>query len=225
MSLPNYFEVKPKTKQNAILLGLICSAFCVSGFFGILSGDIKQILAGFLGLIFFGGVGFFGVSQILKRPITMILDQEGLKQITPYGTSLICWQDIESIGIGRIYGNKMIGLRLRTYDNLIDSMSPELIDYSVKVTKRAAFGASILCVPNAIKLWSTLENRPNTIEAQKSCEKVRKVVEVLLWNRKNFGYDICLAWSDIDRPASKFITLLEQFHNAYKISREGGDCT
>jgi len=220
MNLPNYFEVKPKTKQNAILLCIICIAFSVIGFFMILSGDIKTVLAGLLAIVFFGGGGFLAIPKLLQRPISMILNHDGLKQITPSGTSLICWQDIETIGIARIYGNKMVGLRLITYDNYIKSMSPEFIDYFIKIMpslKLVAFGASLLDAPNSIKLWSVLENRPNPIEALRSFGKVGNLVEALLWNRKNFGYDICLAWSELDRPASEFIALLEQFHKAYRI--------
>jgi hypothetical protein len=221
MNLPNYFEVKPKAKQNAILLSIICIAFSVSGVFLILSGDIKTVLAGFLVIVFFGGGGFFVIPKLLQRPISMILNHEGLKQITPSGTSFICWKDIESIGIARIYGNnKMIGLRLITYDNYINSMSPELIDYFIKIMpslKLVALGTSLLDFPNSLKLWSVLENRPNPVEALRSFGKVGNLVEVLLWNRKSFGYDICLAWSELDRPASEFISLLEQFHTAYRI--------
>ncbi|MBD1838965.1 DUF2982 domain-containing protein [Coleofasciculus sp. FACHB-64] len=222
MTVPERFEVKPNSQQNAILLAVSCTVFSIIGLFMMGSGQPKAILGGVLGVVFFGGGGIVTVPKLLKRPVSIVLTREGLQQITLYGKSILYWRDIESVGIARLEGTKLVGLRLKNYDNYINNMSPELVNYwmnSLPYLKLLSFGTLVLevplDVPSFVKIWSVLKGHPNPVNALKSFGKVGNLVEAMLWSRQTYGYDILLSWADLDRSASEFIELLEQYRKAF----------
>ena len=208
MQLPPRLEIRPPTKRNIILLTIGCSIFVIAGLLLITTGDVKSIFVGLLSITFFGGIGLVGIPKLSRRSISVVLTHDNLQQITPFGTSIVPWQDVESIGVAKIHRHKMVGIRLITYDNYIKNTSPELAESTNKklpYLKVLAFGTSLL--------GSSAGN-------MKSLGQVGNLVELMLWNRQNCGYDIYFSWMDIDRSVSDFVQLLEQFHRASKASHE-----
>lgn len=216
MKLPQRFEVKPRTTRNVISAALAFGFFVLLGFFTIATGGLG-ILVGLLVIFFFGGGGLFTIPKLARRSVSMILTSDGLHQISPYGDVVILWQDVESIGISSIYSNKMVGLRLKTYDRYVNNLPLQLAENMKKFLpylKFFAVSSSFMPVPKSVKLWSALEGRGNPAEALRSFGKVGTIVESMLWSREKYGYDILLVSYDLDRSAVKFVQLLEQYRQA-----------
>jgi hypothetical protein len=68
-----------------------------------------------------------------------------------------------------------------------------------------------LDAPAAVEVWSKLTGGADTSETLKAFGKVGTLAEGLLWSRQNFGYDLMLPWSVLDRPAEEFVSLLEYY--------------
>jgi hypothetical protein len=189
------FEVRPKMRRNAILVALGCGVSTIVGFLTIFSG--KGILIGFLAVIFFGGGGLYAIPKMLRRDVSMVLSFQGLQLRWPQGQAFVPWADVEQVGIVSIASSKGVGIRLRSYDRYLNDMSPELAEFSVKrlpYLKLVSRAACLLGAP--------------------SFGNVGTLAEALMWSRANLGYDLVLPWADLDRPAEKFIDLLEGYRNA-----------
>jgi hypothetical protein len=210
-------EIRPKSLRNGILAVLGCSIFTIGGAFMLASGEPKTMLAGLLSIVFFGGFGLFSIPKIMRRKISFVLTSDGLKQVAPAGSAYIAWSDIESIGVVSIFRTRLVGVRLKTYDRYIASVSPEMADFfrkSLPAMKVIARATSFLDVPDAVKLWSTLAGKEDPADVLKSFGKTGTFVEALLWNRTHYEYDLLWGWSDIDRSAHEFAGLLEQYRVA-----------
>lgn len=210
-------EIRPKSLRNGILAILGCSIFTIVGAFMLASGEPKTMLAGLLSIVFFGGFGLFTIPKIMRRKISFVLTSDGLKQVAPAGSANIAWSDIESIGVVSIFRTQLVGVRLKTYDRYIASVSPEMADFfrkSLPAMKVIARATSFLDVPDAVKLWSTLAGKDDPSDVLKSFGKTGTFVEALLWNRKHYEYDLLWGWSDIDRSAHEFAGLLEEYRVA-----------
>jgi len=65
-----------------------------------------------------------------------------------------------------------------------------------------------------MKVWSALEGHGNPAETLRSFGKIGTIVEAMLWNREEYGYDILFGWGDLDRSAADFVQLLDQYRRA-----------
>lgn len=147
----------------------------------------------------------------------MVLTDEALEQVTHWGTAMIPWNDVEQIGVAQQYGNKFVGIRLRTYDRYVASLSPDTVEAFTKYlpyTKGLVRATAYLDTPKVVELWSTFRGYDDPKEALKNFGKVGTLVEGLLWVREATGYDVLFAWVDLDRPVEQFVALLEQYRGA-----------
>lgn len=200
-------EVRPRNTRNAVIVGVLCLAFTAVGIAIVMSGE--NIRAGLLAVAFFGGGGLYGIRRMSRRPVTMVLSEAGLQQCYPEGNTTIPWEDIEQVGICRVSGTRMVGIRLRTYDRFLDNVSPAQADYmlrALKFMKLMARGATTVSVEGGVGLWIKAQQRP-----LKSFGKVGSVADCLMWSRQTCGYDIGISWAELDRPAETFVELLESY--------------
>jgi Protein of unknown function (DUF2982) len=212
--LSDSFEVRPKARRNSVLLALGCLVFTLGGLWMIVEGEGKDTLAGLLGVVFFGGGGLYAVPKMLRRNVSMVLTRRGIEQHTLYGVAHILWKDTERIGVASLFGNKVVGVRLSTYNNYLADMSPQLAGFmtrSLPYLKLLARATSLLDAPAAVQLWSKLAGREDPSDALKDFGQVGNLAEALLWSRKTYGYDIVFTWADRDRSAERFVDLLEQY--------------
>lgn len=212
---PQIMEIRPKAKRNATLLGVGCALFAIAGLWMMFSGE--EIFAGFLAMIF-GGVGLYFIPRLLRRQVSIALTPENIELRYPEGNAYIPWVDVDKVGAFSIFTNKMVGIRLKSYDRYLNQMSPALAEVSVKslrYLKLMARAMPLLDVPNSTKVWSKLEGH-DLDEGFKSMGKIGNLAEALLWTRNQFGFDIAFSWLEIDRPATAFADLLEQYHAATK---------
>jgi hypothetical protein len=93
-------------------------------------------------------------------------------------------------------------------------MSPEMTEFLRKGLPFMALMSrvtSMLPTQQVVNLWLQLQGKSDLQEALKDSGKIGSYVEVLLWPRKVYGYDILIPFSDRDRSASSFLKLLERY--------------
>ncbi len=200
---PDRFEVRPRAAINAILATIGCAGFTLAGIGIILSGAKVAVLAGLLSIFFFGVGGLYAIPRLARRRVAMVLTRAGIEQCYQEGSTFIPWGDVETIGVFKIASTKMVGVRLRTYERYLSSMSPELVKLSqrgLKFFKVTAGMTSVIDVLAGAEL--------------KGFAKVRNLSDALAWTRKNYGYDLAFGWPDRDRSAERFVALLEEYRRA-----------
>ena len=138
---------------------------------------------------------------MLRRKITTVLTPGGIEQRYAEGSAYIPWSDIEKVGIVSMLSNKMVGIRLKNYDDYLEAMSPSLAEY---MTKSLPY-MKLLAVPHPVSVWSKLQGH-DLKKMLKSFGKVGNLAEMLLWTREQYGYDFLLTWAEIDRPARDLLT-------------------
>ena len=177
-----------------------------------MSGDGEAVLGGLLAIVFFGGGGLVAIPRLLWRKVTLVLTSEGLEQRYPEGSAHIPWQDVEQVGLVSAYSTTMPGIRLNSYDEYLDNMSPSLAAFFAKnlpYMKWLARTTSLLDLPAGAGLWSKMRGVDVHQGDLKAFGKVGTSAEGLLWSRERFGYDILFSWAELDRPAAEFVALLE----------------
>jgi hypothetical protein len=209
-------EIRPKTKRNAIIV-VVIAAFFVLGAISILQNEAsgtQEYLIALASLLFFGGGTLIALPRMLRRPVSMMLAPEGLQQVTIWGSASVPWPDVEAVGVARFMGQKMLGVKLRSYDRYLANMSPELAGALTKSMPYLRVGAramGMLPVGSAVSLWSRLEGHGDPASALKEFGKVGDFAGMLMWTRNNFGYDLLFGWSDVDRPTAELAKLVEQY--------------
>jgi hypothetical protein len=200
------FEVRPRAKRNAVIVAVLSALFTFGGLWMLLSG--QDALPALLGTAL-GVLGLSAAPKMWRRDVSMILTQQGLEQRYPKGSTLIAWTDVEQIGVMRVATNKMVGVRLRSYDRYLNGMPAELAEFmmkSLRGMKLLARGASMVHLHGGVGLWLAAEQR-----GLKSFGKVGSLGECMMWSRQQYGYDLGLSWADLDRSPNKFVTLLEEY--------------
>lgn len=106
---------------------------------------LKILLASYAGLLFFGLGSFYFARKLFDRRPGLILDAQGLtdnSSLLPFGR--ILWADVEDIGVGELYGQNFVLLKLADPKRFI-SQEPSWI-------KRMTFKANLrsYATPTAI---------------------------------------------------------------------------
>ena len=209
-------EIRPKAGKSVALMSVGCAVFTLGGLWMVFSGD--ETLAGVVAIVFFGGGGLYAIPKMLRRRVSMVLTPEGIEQRYAEGIASIPWSDVERVGILSIFSNKMVGIRLKSYDRYLDRMSPSLAAFMTKnlpYLKLLSRATSLLDVPTSVAVWSRLEGH-DASESLESFGKVGGLAQALLWSRDKYGYDLALSWAEIDRPATDFVALLEGYRASAK---------
>jgi hypothetical protein len=194
-------EIRPKTVKNAILMGICCTLFSIAGLWMIFFNE--EIFVGLLVITFFGIGGLFAIPKILRRKVTMVLTPQGLEQHYAEGIAFIPWSDVEMVGIIPKFSIKMVGIRLRSYDRYINGMSPSLAKF---ITKNLPFLKLLTCAASLLDV----DDSRGLI----NFGKVGNLAEALLWTRQQFGYDLALSLTALDRSAPNFVSLLDEYRGS-----------
>jgi hypothetical protein len=161
--------------------------------------------------VFYGYMGY----RVIRRMGSLSLTPEGIVRQTTAGPTLIPWADIEKIGLTHLFGiYTMVGIRLRTYDNYLARMSPEVAEGIMRTFRFARLfsrtGSMVTKPPEWIKLWSKAEEKK-----MGDLGKIGDLAELLAANRNYCGYDLAFGWEERDRPAAQFVTLLDTYRRHY----------
>ena len=199
------FEVRPRIIRNMIIGFLGSGAFVALGAWLTWYKLIAGIIIGLPAIIFFGHIMLLDVPRLARRRVTMTLTPEGIVQHDPSGNSLIPWDDVEEIGVAtvssiRSTSTKLAGVRLRSYERYLNSMSPELVGQLQQPMKFLRVFARLTIVRFARPIGRYRD--------------VQSLADALAFNRRLCGYDIAFGWVERDRSAKKFVELLEQYRAA-----------
>lgn len=210
-------EIRPKVGRNVILVAILCIIFTLIGFAMLCSGE--EIFGGLMAILFFGGGGAYAVPTLLRRRVPMTLTPEGIAQRYPQGTAFIPWADIEQIGLMSIYSTELVGIRLKSYNRYLGSISPDLAAHIKKNLPHLKFFARAttehLEAPDMLEDWSKREGHAGA-ETLESFGKVKDFAEALLWSRNQYGFDIMFSWVELDRSPKAFAQLLEEYRTGAK---------
>jgi hypothetical protein len=210
-------EIHPRGRRNGLLIAIGSAIFLAAGLWMMQNGEEQFDSLWGLGSVAFGALGLWASRRISRRKTSMVLTPERFEQLTIYGAASVPWRDVEKIGSLSYLGQKMLGVRLKTYDTYLGGMSQELagaITKAMPFVRVAASAMSLVPGSQLLTLWSRLDGVAEPAEALKDVGKVGDVAGMLTWSRKTLGYDILFGWADFDRPAAELAELLERYRAA-----------
>ena len=189
--------IRPSRGWNFVKLALLTVGMTAAcGAVVFIADSWFHIAIGAIGVIFFGGGGGFALWSMSRTPWTIAFAPDALEIRREDHITRAPWDDIETVGMVKMHGQKMPSIRLSSYDRYLASHSPE--------TARA-YGRRI----GAMK-WIAGATAIATARPALAGHAVADKIEGYLGaNRAMTGYDISFAWSQLDRPAKKFVALLE----------------
>ena len=200
-------EIRPNVARNVALVAAICLMFVVLGaWMAIGQPALKFRFVGVLAVVVFGYY-LTRIPAIARRKVTLVLTPDALEQVYPQGVATISWADVVDVGVtsaGR--GRPMAGILLDTYDDYLGQMPPGLAAY---LQRDARFMKPVAGVVAVIA-------RGQARRRLTDYSRTRGMASRLAWQREHFGYDVLLNWSELDRPAEDFVTLLHEHITLYE---------
>jgi hypothetical protein len=178
-------------------------------------------LVGGGGILAFAVLCLYGAGRMWRRKTSMVLVPDHLEQVTLYGSAAVPWSDVEKVGSLSYLGQKIIGVRLRSYDAYLANLSPELagtLTKAMPLVRVAATGVATLPGSQFLTLWSRLDGVSDPGDALKGFGKVGDLAGLLMASRKMLGYDLTFGWADFDRPVDELVRLLEQYRLAADVA-------
>lgn len=214
---PGRVEIRPRSRRNALLL-VGCALFLGAGSLAMIQWPEAETDPWWgLGGLAFAALCLYGAVRMWRRKVSMVLTPKRLEQVTLYGAAAVPWSDVEKVGALAYLGQKMIGVRLRSYDAYLANLSPELagtLTKAMPIMRVVATGVSMLPGSQLLTLWSRLDGVGDPGEALKGFGKVGDLAGLLMASRKMLGYDLTFGWADFDRPVADLVGLLEQYRSA-----------
>jgi hypothetical protein len=148
------------------------------------------------------GIGCFTgwtlIRKFFHRGPTLVLSPQGLTNRLIPGTVTVPWSDIEQVGTVQHGKWKVPGIKLRSYDNYLSSLTPAGQSF---LTRHLWF--------QRVGVWFFRIFVPTFSVAKVST--TNPVVRLLEQDRRFCGYDITFAILDIDRSGEAFAELLRSF--------------
>jgi hypothetical protein len=193
--------------------------------YAMLSGDRIEIrLFGLIGVAFFGLGGLCALYMMLSRTWSFALTDEGIQingNSLGYKGSLIPWQDVEQVGIASVRGQKMVGIRLGSYERFLQSRRVSAShDYGVMILigflRSIGLASRTALVPDAEprEYAKSLHEKRETQEALKPWRGARSAADLLRGNRASCSFDVTFSWSDLDRAPQAMVDLITEHWQA-----------
>lgn len=174
-------------------------------------------IVGLVSVLFFGG-GFAALTvKKLRDPIVLELSVDGMK---PQSGGFIPWEDFEAVGIGRIKGapggTKVIGIRLKSYEGYLASLTPEQIRLARATAVAGKFTGSVLrrSAPGAALRRSNGGLQPLASLPQ------RDISGMLEWSRAvSGGWDLTFSPQLFRGSARSVVRRIEAYYLSALIAR------
>lgn len=203
----------------ALLFALACLALVVYAFtadpdnssgYGAnrTGGRFVALIAGAIGFLFFGGGGAYFIWKKLREPKVLTLSGKG---ISLESGGFIPWENFDAVGTGRTaagpYGAKIIGIRVKSQEDLVGTMTAEEICKMLGVAKAGKAVGRIMPRRGANlsehALLHTLASMPH-----------HDAVAMLQWSRSMSGWDV--SWSPFlfNRSSAAVVRIIEDYHRA-----------
>jgi hypothetical protein len=194
----------PSTPKRALVIaGGV--AFTALGVFMLVSGpSVVEVVGAVLCIVFFGGGTVAFIVKLSRTTTALVLSPQGLH---PMSGGLVPWEDYEGVGLGRVSGTLVIGIRLRSYDSYIASLTPEQATVAARAgTVARLFGAATRSLTGRGHAGSaSLAKIPSSKEG---------LAGLLAWTRQTSGYDLTFSPMMFDRPAIQVVQAIAEYQAA-----------
>jgi hypothetical protein len=181
-------------KLALVLLG--CVASVALGIL-VLQSQLRPVavLQAILLLVSACVVGVFVLRRLTRHRPVVVMSPAGLR---PAGRGLVPWADVEAVGIRLNVGTKEVGIRLRSQDRYLQSLTTTELVAATQTTKSIKIALAILSV-----LVKPFLGRGNSGGVSDPQPTTAGVAEQLEWLRERSGYHLSLSPGMFDRSAVK----------------------
>lgn len=165
------------------------------------------VVVGAIGCVLFGAGGAFFVWKKLREPAVLTLTPAGIRV---QSAGFIPWANLDAVGVGRTpggpYGAKIIGIRVKSQKQLVETMSPQeqrLMRGAARVGRAAGFALQAGRHPGQKALRSVPRQDP---------------VAIMEWTRSTTGWD--LSWSPMlfNHRSTTVVEMIETYHRSVRRS-------
>lgn len=236
----------PRKKSAGVLM--ICAAASLLLVWMVVASDLPLLARG-LAIVCLPLVGYATVlvtKRLAAGPfVSMSMDREALTLRDVWGPTRVPWRDVESIGVSNFGGQKLVGLRLSSYEQYIASMSgARLTKLQTALRLCVLLGGMILIlgvldfsmeVHQSIRedgwlgLGTVREAGEDAAEGLgvggmilgiglMLRRKASMAASTLQWLRDKVGFDIVIGWADLPGPAASVAEQLNQYRSSLALS-------
>lgn len=122
--MPSNTAIRPRIPR---WFHVVCTLFAVAGLGLMIDalyvGDaLHQLIAGLFAVLVFGGAWAIAHTVLWLRPVTLMMEREGIWYYTFGARGLIPWQDIKKVGAVDIVAIRALGLRLHHPEHFLASL-------------------------------------------------------------------------------------------------------
>jgi hypothetical protein len=191
------------SKSKLALTVAGCVAFVAAGVFMLTTGPtVLEAIFSVLSIVFFGGGGVLLIVKLARTKSVLILTPAGLH---PISGGLVPWDDYDGVGVSTVAGTTIIGIRLRSYDSYIASLTPAQATLAARAGRAGKlFGAvSSPLIGRRHTGSEALANIPGDKEG---------LAGLLAWSRETSGgYDLSFSPMLFDRPAPQVMQAIADY--------------
>jgi hypothetical protein len=200
-------EIHPATWKIVLMItGLI--AFVVGGIFMIIYGDgVFEKAVGVISIVFFGGFGGYALYSRSRGQGKIAVLPNGVEIGIPgVNPRVLPWSDIEAFGVNKIANQEFTTIKLKSYQAWLTGISQEEAAAAVRFFR----SLGLLGLTTA-KIAVANDDDPRALRQMlEGSEEVRSLIDILAYNRIQFGAEFQLGWNMRDRSAQEFAEFLEQ---------------
>lgn len=141
-----------KSSKGKLLLGIALSLIFVVLSVSILNyvdqhnsrySPMLSHVIGWIGILFFGGLGLFGLKKLFSKSKTLILDSLGIWDMTNINDfGLIKWSDIIDIKTSKIFHSKLLLIYVQNPDQYMNNAN--LMQRNLMEINNSIYGTPII---------------------------------------------------------------------------------
>lgn len=221
---PEVSEIQPLDftipTSRIIVLAAVYGLFVIGGLYMLLTGGFPQRILGLVSIGFFGGAGGMALKHYVNNRVALRLEAGGMR---PISGGFIPWCDVERVGVGYVSAGanrtKVLGIRLRNFDNYIHSLTPAQIKLARSAAKWGRVsGIAIIPAkidPAAILQAAATGEYKDLVNYDLITAPQQSLTAQLLWSRRmSGGWDISLSPLLFSRAAAETIASIENYRRA-----------
>ena len=216
--MQDLIEIRAQAKRGALAsIAVGCSGLLVGALLLMWAPDLLRLVAIFT--ISAGLVGLLlGWSKLREPKHSVVLSKTHIIYYHRLGQWQTHWSNIARIDVPQVHIDleyhplAVVGIRLRSYEALLDSMSPRLMN-NIMLEQRSLLLQAIKGQVEENRDFDDhlLEDDKFTSEDGKLYRGLRAMFANRMSKlRHSLGYDIFINVAELDRPTAEFVKLLRQ---------------
>jgi|GEM_PF-5382420 len=202
----------PKWKILLAILAMV--VFVILGVWMII-GDTSWFhkIVGVIAVVFFGGFGSVAMySTLVKGKGYIIISPDALELSFPDCPTIpIKWDMIEGFGIYEISGQRFTTVKLKDYEDFMQTFTPDEIKKILtkfKALKIMGHASAVIGAVGPMPANDISDVLPKSAD-------LKKFSSFLAYSRRKFGGEFQIAWNMRDRKAMEFAEFLEEQRNGF----------